>query len=179
MWLHIGVFIIVAVLAVGVKVGWIPAENAGTKKGRRLFLTVALLGNLAGMLLSVLHGGGQVCSEDYSLEKEENSYEEKFMVSLDGKEAGSLYVQIPEKEVESEEELQPKELTAEEMQKQEMLELVEKYNLEKEDPAYYYLPGSWKGQNLTWTTPKDNTGNMMAALALLAEFYIIVFTARE
>ena len=60
MWLHIGVFIIVAVLAVGVKVGWIPAENAGTKKGRRLFLTVALLGNLAGMLLTVLHGGGQV-----------------------------------------------------------------------------------------------------------------------
>ena len=101
------------------------------------------------------------------------------MVSLDGKEAGSLYVQIPEKEVESEEELQPKELTAEEMQKQEMLELVEKYNLEKEDPAYYYLPGSWKGQNLTWTTPKDNTGNMMAALALLAAFSMIVFTARE
>ena len=179
MWLHIGVFIIVAVLAVGVKVGWIPAENAGTKKGRRLFLAVALLGNLAGMLLTVLHGGGQVCSEDYRLEKEENSYEEKFMVSRDGEEAGSLYVQIPEKEVESEEEQQPKELTEEEMQKQEMQELVEKYNLEKEDPDYYYLPGSWNGQNLTWTTPKDNTGNMMAALALLAAFSMIVFTARE
>lgn len=179
MWLHIGVFIIVAVLAVGVKVGWIPAENAGTKKGRRLFLTVALLGNLAGMLLTVLHGGGQVCSEDYRLEKEEILMRRNSWYPWMENEAGSLYVQIPEKEVESEEELQPKELTAEELQKQEMLELVEKYNLEKEDPDYYYLPGSWKGQNLTWTTPKDNTGNMMAALALLAAFSMIVFTARE
>ena len=179
MWLHIGVFIVVAVLAVGVKAGWIPAENAGTKKGRRLFLTVALLGNLAGMLLTILHGGGQVCSEGYRLEKEESSYEEKFMVSLDGEETGSLYIQVPEKEMESEEEQQQKELTSEEVQKQEMLELVEKYNLEKEDPDYYYLPDNWNGKSLTWTTPKDNTGNMMAALALIAAFSMIVFTARE
>ena len=39
------------------------------------------------------------------MEKEETgAYEEKFKVSVDGEEAGSLYVQVPEKETEGSEE---------------------------------------------------------------------------
>ena len=119
MWLHIVIFVILFLLAAGSRLGWLHVEQIGTQKGRKLFLAVALTGNIMGLAMTCTKGGGEIYQDGYELKKEENSYEEKFMVSLDGKEAGSLYVQIPQKEVESEEELQPKELTAEEMQKQE------------------------------------------------------------
>ena len=40
--------------------GWIHVENIGTVKGRKMFLVVALAGNITGGLLTWTKGGGQV-----------------------------------------------------------------------------------------------------------------------
>ena len=102
MWLHIVIFVILLLLTVCSTLGWIHVENIGTAKGRKMFLVVALAGNITGGLLTWTKGGGQVFEDGYELKKEENAYEEKFMVSVEGEETGSVYVQIPEKELEKE-----------------------------------------------------------------------------
>ena len=102
MWLHIVIFVILLLLTVCSTLGWIHVENIGTVKGRKMFLVVALAGNITGGLLTWTKGGGQVFEDGYELKKEENAYEEKFMVSVEGEETGSVYVQIPEKELEKE-----------------------------------------------------------------------------
>ena len=107
MWLHIVIFVILLLLTVCSTLGWIHVENIGTAKGRKMFLVVALAGNITGGLLTWTKGGGQVFEDGYELKKEENAYEEKFMVSVEGEETGSVYVQIPEKELEKEDTGQP------------------------------------------------------------------------
>ena len=102
MWLHIVIFVILLLLTVCSTLGWIHVENIGTVKGRKMFLVVALAGNITGGLLTWTKGGGQVFEDGYELKKEENAYEEKFMVSVEGEKTGSVYVQIPEKELEKE-----------------------------------------------------------------------------
>lgn len=74
------------------------------KDGIRLFAVVAIAGNLLGMILT-LQNGGQVYPQGYRLEKEDTgSYEKEFMVSVDGEEPVSMYIQVPEKELEEQEE---------------------------------------------------------------------------
>ena len=133
-----------------------------------MFLVVALAGNITGGLLTWTKGGGQVFEDGYELKKEENAYEEKFMVSVEGEKTGSVYVQIPEKELEKEDTGQQEVLTKEEAEEQKLLEFVANYNSELEDAEYYYLPSDWEGRKLEWKTPYDTTGNMLAAIFLAA-----------
>ena len=179
MWLHIVIFVILLLLTVCSTLGWIHVENIGTVKGRKMFLVVALAGNITGGLLTWTKGGGQVFEDGYELKKEENAYEEKFMVSVEGEETGSVYVQIPEKELEKEDTGQPEVLTKEEDEEQKLLEFVANYNSELEDSEYYYLPSDWEGRKLEWKIPYDTTGNMLAAIFLAAAFVMIVIIARE
>lgn len=179
MWLHIVIFVILLLLAACSTLGWIHVENMGTAKGRKLFLAVALAGNITGLLLTWTKGGGQAFEDGYELKKEESSYEEKFMVSVEGEETGSVYIQIPEKELEKEDARQQEVLTEEEAAEQKLLEFVENYNSDLEDPDYYHLPAEWNGKRLEWKTPYDNTGNMLAAISIAAAFVMIVITARE
>ena len=179
MWLHIVIFIILLILVGGSALGWIHAEQIGTAKGRKMFLAVALIGNVTGLLLTYTKGGGQVFEDGYELKKEESSYEEKFMVLVEGEETGSVYVQIPEKESEEENTDGQEVLNEEEEKEQQLLEFVANYNSELEDPDYYYLPADWEGRKLDWRTPYDNTGNLLAAMAIAAAFAMIVITARE
>ena len=81
-----------------------PSSGIGGKDGIRLFAVVAIAGNLLGMILT-LQNGGQVYPQGYRLEKEDTgSYEKEFMVSVDGEEPVSMYIQVPEKELEEQEE---------------------------------------------------------------------------
>ena len=113
MWLHIVIFVILFLLAAGSRLGWLHVEQIGTQKGRKLFLAVALTGNIMGLAMTCTKGGGEIYQDGYELKKEENSYEEKFMVSMEGEETGSIYVQIPEKEMEEEDSQQQEVLTEE------------------------------------------------------------------
>lgn len=179
MWLHIVIFVIILAMVAGWRTGWIPAEKFGDAKGRRLFVAVALAGNMIGLALTLKDGGGNIYSEGYGLKKEEGSYEEKFMVSVDGEEAGNLYIQVPEKELEQEEELQPEVLTEEESRRQKLLDAVIRYNEDKNDPDYYYLPARWNGKTLVWSVPPDNSGSLLAALFLAAAMALAAVKARE
>ena len=126
------------------------ASAMGRKYGRtETFILVALAGNIVGMLLTLQSGGGTVYSSGYRMEKEETgAYEEKFIVSVDGKESGSLYVQVPEKETEGyrRRDRAGKELSEEQQREKELQDMIAQYNQKKNDPEYYYLPDDveWK-----------------------------------
>mgnify|MGYP000028951901 FL=1 len=84
MWVHIVNFIILLFALAGMEKGWIPSSGIGGKEGIRLFMVVAISGNLLGMILTA-GNGRQVYPQGYRLEKEDTgSYEKEFMVSVDG-----------------------------------------------------------------------------------------------
>ena len=113
MWIHILIFMVILGVFLAGKMGRLPPE-AGNPEEKKLFIRIALTGNIIGMLLTFQSGGDKVYSSGYRMEKEETgAYEEKFKVSVDGEEAGSLYVQVPEKETEGSEEEPETELSEE------------------------------------------------------------------
>ena len=57
MWLHIVIFVILFLLAAGSRLGWLHVEQIGTQKGRKLFLAVALTGNIMGLAMTCTKGG--------------------------------------------------------------------------------------------------------------------------
>ena len=163
MWVHIVIFMVILGAVLAGKLGRLPpwAENT---EGQKLFILVALAGNIVGMLLTLQSGGGTVYSSGYRMEKEETgAYEEKFIVSVDGKESGSLYVQVPEKETEDTgEETEPeKELSEEQQREKELQDMIAQYNQKKNDPEYYYLPDTWNGKHLEYG--KKENGKERAA----------------
>lgn len=181
MWVHIVIFMVILGAFLAGKLGRLPpwADNA---EGQKLFVLVALAGNIIGMLLTFQSGGGTVYSSGYRMEKEETGvYEEKFMVSVDGKEAGTLYVQIPEKETEEsgEEPETNKELSEEQQREKELQDMIVQYNQKKNDPRYYYLPDEWKGKHLEWQQPKDTTGSLISGLGLIAAAALVIAKKRE
>ena len=72
------------------------------------------------------------------------------MVSVDGEEPGnSMYIQVPEKELEEQEEepKQDKKLTRRRAgTKKYLAEAVARYNEQHNDPDYYYLPDKLDGK---------------------------------
>ena len=182
MWVHLVIFILVAGIVLTWKAGWIHLDRLADKDSVRLFLIVAVCGNLLGMVLTVTSGGREVYTNGHRLEKDTSgAYTEEFQVSVDGEDPEKVQVQIPEKE--SEEESPPekteKEETPEEARKKEFREAIEKYNEAREDPDYYYLPDEWNGQKLEWRKPGDNTGNLIAALSFFAAFVLMLKKAKE
>lgn len=181
MWIHIVIFMVILGAFLAGKLGRLPPW-AGNAEGQKLFILVALAGNIIGMLLTVQSGGGTVYSSGYRIEKEETgAYEEKFIVSVDGKKAGSLYVQVPEKETEKsgEEPETEKELSEEQQREKELQDMIVQYNQKKNDPRYYYLPEEWNGKHLEWEQPKDTTGNLISALGLVAAAAVVIAKRRE
>ena len=85
MWIHILIFMVILGVFLAGKMGRLPPE-AGNPEEKKLFIRIALTGNIIGMLLTFQSGGDKVYSSGYRMEKEETgAYEEKFMVSVDGK----------------------------------------------------------------------------------------------
>ena len=97
------------------------------------------------------------------------------------KNAGSLYVQVPEKETEKsgEEPETEKELSEEQQREKELQDMIVQYNQKKNDPRYYYLPEEWNGKHLEWEQPKDTTGNLISALGLVAAAAVVIAKRRE
>lgn len=181
MWIHILIFMVILGVFLAGKMGRLPPE-AGNPEEKKLFIRIALTGNIIGMLLTFQSGGDKVYSSGYRMEKEETgAYEEKFIVSVDGKKAGSLYVQVPEKETEKsgEEPETEKELSEEQQREKELQDMIVQYNQKKNDPRYYYLPEEWNGKHLEWEQPKDTTGNLISALGLVAAAAVVIAKRRE
>ena len=179
MWVHIIVFIVISAFAVGWKKGWIPLGENNSGKGKRLFLLVAFCGNILGLIMTVKNGNVQL--EDLRLKKEETgAYEEKMIVSVEGEESASLYIQIPAKEMSGEESGKTESVfSAEEEKKKELQDVISRYNQEKNDPDYYYLPQEWEGKRLEWEKPADTSGTLFASLCLAAGIALMILTERE
>ena len=153
MWVHLVIFIVAAGSAFAWKAGWLKLDGLADRESVRWFLIVAVCGNLVGMLLTLTSGSSEVYTNGYRLEKESTgAYTQEFQVAVNGEDTEKVEIQVPEKESEespaSEETV--KEETPEESRKKELREAIEKYNEEKEDPDYYYLPEEWNGQKLTY-----------------------------
>ena len=88
--------------------------------------------------------------------------------------------QAPEKESEEQKgQEQSQELTQEEQEKKDLAEEVARYNEEKADPDYYYLPDEIEGKTLTWETPEDTSGRLLTGLFLAAAMVVLVMKGRE
>ena len=180
MWVHVVIFAMILCALTGWKKGWIPSSGIGGKDGIRLFAVVAISGNLLGMILTA-GNGGQVYPQGYRLEKEDTgSYEKEFMVSVDGEKPVSMYIQVPEKELEEQETpKQDKKLTRKEQAKKDLAEAVSRYNEQQNDPDYYYLPDTLNGKKVEWEVPADNSGMLLTGLFLIAAMVILVMKGRE
>lgn len=182
MWIHLVILLLLVFLAAAVKTGLLHIEGITEGQGWRLFLLVAVLGNLLGAALTLSGGFTRKEAANRLARSEESSYEKKFEVILDGEETMSISVQIPEKEG-SEDTDEWSEIQApsseKRRQQQELLDEIARYNLEKNDSDYYYLPEEWNGKKLEWTSPIDHTGSLIAALSLFAAAVLLVQKSRE
>lgn len=178
MWLHVVIFLITLGIVLIWKMGWLRLEGIADRKSMRLFLLVAVCGNVLGLVLTASGGADQVYSEGYQIKKEtDGSYTAEFYVSVDGGDAEKLNIQVPEKE--SEEPVNVQEESSEISEEQKIREAVERYNQDKNDPDYYYLPESLDGKALVWKQPGDRSGTLLGALGLFAAFAVMLRNASE
>lgn len=179
------VHLILLAMVIGIIIAWktglLQLNVLEDSKGRRLFLAVALAGNLLGFLITFTSGGGTVYSNGHRLERtQDGDYEEKFLVSVDGEQTGSVYVEVPGKETGGEPETNHSEtLTEEEEMERTLREAITIYNEKKNDPDYYYLPEEWEGKHLDWEVPGDHSGTLLAGLSLFAALALLMRRVQE
>ena len=180
MWIHIIIFVMILCALTGWKKGWLPSSGIGGKAGIKLFAAVAISGNLLGMIITA-GNGAQVYPQGYRLKKEDTgSYEKEFVVSMDGEEPVSMYIQVPEKESQEQEEpQQSRKLTRKEQAQKDLDKAVAQYNEQQNDPDYYYLPDKLNGKQVQWESPADTSGMLLTGLFLIASMVILVMKGRE
>lgn len=180
MWIHIVIFMLAFGFVWIYRAGWIKIRILGDKSSLRLFMLVAVCGNLLGMAFTAADGRSTALPEGYMLEKDAGGmYEEKLQVRVSGEETEEISVQVPGKETEQETGTAAEEEKPEETRRKELLQMIEEYNLEKQDPDYYYLPAEWNGQSLEWSRPRDHTGAFLASVSLFAAFVVLLKKTRE
>ena len=174
MWVHFIIFMTAFGTVLVWKAGWLRLDGIADKESLRLFLIVAVCGNLAGMAMTLTNGDSEIYQKGHRIEKsEDGAYTEELQVSVGDGKPEKVAVQIPEKETEEmEEENAQVKQSPEEMRQKELKEVIEQYNREKQDPDYYYLPDSWDGQTLNvaetrgeyWNT-SGSTGSVCGSRA--------------
>ena len=58
-------------------------------------------------------------------------------------------------------------------------EAVSRYNEQRSDPDYYYLPDKLNGKKVKWESPADTSGMLLTGLFLIAAMAILVMKGRE
>ena len=175
MGLHIILFLAVGSVFLGFQTGFLPGKDYFDEKTRRLFLMVALAGNILGGIVT-LQSMDTSLPEDFRLAREEEAYEESFMLSVDGAEPVKVTVDVPQLEQEKKETPEPDE---EELARMAFEQMMEEYNLEKDDAEYYYLPDTWEGKSYRWMKPEDHSGQLLAAMFFLAAAAVLILKGRE
>ena len=175
MWIHIILFTGVLGAAAALRFHLLP--GLGRLSDVRPALLVVFLGNLLGAAVTWQAMNKAALPAEAAFPKKEVPYEETLLVQR-GSEEMTLSVRIPEREREEE--------PAEDLQKERtgtpsrrLQEEIFRYNQDKQDPDYFYLPDSWEGDALIWRKPKDNSGLLLAALALLGGTFLPLLKERE
>lgn len=155
MWVHFIIFMTAFGTVLVWKAGWLRLDGIADKESLRLFLIVAVCGNLAGMAMTLTNGNSEIYQKGHRIEKsEDGAYTEELQVSVGDGKPEKVAVQIPEKETEeTEAENAQVKQSPEEMRQKELKEVIEQYNREKQDPDYYYLPDSWMARHLSGRNP--------------------------
>ena len=180
MCIHIVLFMLTFGFLILHKAGWIRLEALKDKNSLRLFLAVAFCGNLLGMAFTIMGNGENIHSGGFRLEKETSGmYEEEFRVSVAGEKEETVRIQVPGKEEADSEPEQEEKETEEDRYRKELLEMVEQYNQDRQDPDYYYLPSQWNGKALEWSMPEDHSGAFLASISFFAAFVVLMKKTRE
>ena len=175
MWVHIILFVLTFGIVLVWKAGWIRLDGIADRQSMRLFLLVAVCGNLLGMALTMTDGKVVVYQEGHRMEKTpDGAYTEELLVSVNGQKPQKFDVEIPEKETEETEVEPEQEVNETEQRQKELREIIEEYNQQKQDPDYYYLPDQWDGQKLIWQKSGDQTGSLLESLAFFAAFVVML-----
>ena len=175
MWIHIILFLGILLAAAAVRFHVFP--GIGELPDLKLALLVVFLGNLLGAAVTWQSMSKAACPAGTAFPREEMPYEETLLVQR-GTEEMSLTVRIPEKEREEEPVREPEKEKVESPAGR-LQEEIFRYNQEKQDPDYFYLPDSWEGDAIYWRKPKDNSGLLLAALALLGGTFLPLLKERE
>ena len=143
MWVHIIIFVLTFGTVLVWKAGWIRLDGIADRQSMRLFLLVAVCGNLLGMALTMTDGKDVVYQEGHRMEKNpDGAYTEELEVSVDGRKPQKFDVEIPEKETE-ETEVEPEQEVNEAEQRQKELKEIpaEKIypELEYESPKVLFV----------------------------------------
>ena len=99
MWIHLIIFAVVFGVVIVWKAGWLRLDGIADKESLRLFLIVAVCGNMVGMALTLTAGRDEICQKNYRIEKsEDGTHTEELEVSVDGGAPEKCNVQIPRSE---------------------------------------------------------------------------------
>ena len=132
MWVHIIIFVLTFGIMLVWKAGWIRLDGIADRQSMRLFLLVAVCGNLLGMALTMTDGKDVVYQEGHRMEKNlDGAYTEELEVSVDGRKPQKFDVEIPEKETEETEVEPEQEVNEAEQRQKELREIIEEYNQQK------------------------------------------------
>ena len=176
MTLHLFICILVGGLILGFRFGFLPGKEYFDEKTRRLFVLVALAGNMLGFLVT-LQSADTSLPEDFRMTREEDAYDEIFMLSVDGAEPVRVTVDVPQLDQEKPpEDTQPDEEAEKRMAFDQMMA---EYNLSLEDEEHYYLPSEWEGKRYVWTRPRDHSGELLAGLFLVGAAAVLILKGRE
>ena len=87
MWVHFIIFMTAFGTVLVWKAGWLRLDGIADKESLRLFLIVAVCGNLAGMAMTLTNGDSEIYQKGHRIEKsEDGAYTEELQVSVgDGK----------------------------------------------------------------------------------------------
>ena len=101
MWVHFIIFMTAFGTVLVWKAGWLRLDGIADKESLRLFLIVAVCGNLAGMAMTLTNGNSEIYQKGHRIEKsEDGAYTEELQVSVGDGKPEKVAVQIPEKETE-------------------------------------------------------------------------------
>ena len=101
MWVHFIIFMTAFGTVLVWKAGWLRLDGIADKESLRLFLIVAVCGNLAGMAMTLTNGDSEIYQKGHRIEKsEDGAYTEELQVSVGDGKPEKVAVQIPEKETE-------------------------------------------------------------------------------
>mgnify|MGYP003507200243 CR=1 FL=1 len=101
MWVHFIIFMTAFGTVLVWKAGWLRLDGIADKESLRLFLIVAVCGNLAGMAMTLTNGDSEIYQKGHRIEKsEDGAYTEELQVFVGDGKPEKVAVQIPEKETE-------------------------------------------------------------------------------
>ena len=178
MLIHIAVFAILGMVFLGWRLNLLPYGEAEYRKARSTFLMLAAAGNFLGLVLSFQNLDNTV-PEGFMLEKTEDYYDEAFLLSVDGGEAFPFTVEVPQTPEAQAAQQGQAQISEQQRRAQELMDVLDRYNEEKEDPEHYYLPDKWEGHTYRWSRPRDNSGALLSSLFLVAATAVLILNGRE